>query len=412
MRSSTPRVDGDGAEALAAVCLDDTDGWIFDLDGVLTDTASLHLRAWTEVFQEFFASVAADGLTAAPAAFTDDDYRALVDGEDRMDGVRNVLADRHIPLPEGGPDDPAGSRTVSGLAKEKDARYLALLAELGPRPFASSAELLRRLREAGVGVAVVSASRHCAQVLEAAGLTALVDVRVDGETARAMALAGKPDPALFLEAARRLGVEPSRAVVVEDALAGVEAGRRGEFGVVVGVDRDARGDALRHSGADIVVTDLGELTVTGRGPRQSPWWLTYDDPDRVDEGVVETLCTLGNGYLGTRGRGRGRTTTAPPIPAPTWPGSTTDSRARCSAISSKWRASSMRPIGCRSPSVPMTGRGSAPRGRSCRRIGSASTCAAGSWSAIAWSPTVPVGARRWSRGGWCRWPTPTSSPWS
>jgi len=299
--SSEPRLDDDGPERRPTVSLDETDGWIFDLDGVLTDTASLHLQAWTEVFEEFFASVAADGATVAPAPFTGDDYRALVDGEDRMDGVRNVLGDRHIPLPEGGPDDAAGSRSVAGLAKEKDARYLALLAELGPRPFASSVELLRRLRAAGVGVAVVSASRHCAQVLEAAGLTALVDARVDGETAQAMALAGKPDPALFLEAARRLGVEPSRAVVVEDALAGVEAGRRGAFGVVVGVDRDAHGDALGQAGAGVVVTDLGDLTLTGQGPHESPWWLTYDDPDRTDEGVVETLCTLGNGYLGTRG---------------------------------------------------------------------------------------------------------------
>jgi len=292
---------GGSAGESATISLDDTDGWIFDLDGVLTDTAALHEEAWTDLFRELFASLATSGATAAPTAFTGDDYRRLVDGEDRMDGVRHVLTDRGIALPEGTTDDDPGSRTVWGQAKAKDARYMALLETKGPRPFMSSVELLRRLGAAGVGIAVVSASRHCAQVLEAAGLTGFVDVRVDGETAQAMALAGKPAPALFLEAARRLGVEPSRAVVVEDALAGVEAGRRGGFGVVVGVDRVGQADDLHRGGADIVVTDLGEVSLTGRGPRQSPWWLTYDDVEESDEGVVETLCTLANGYLGTRG---------------------------------------------------------------------------------------------------------------
>ena len=283
------------------VSLDETDAWIFDLDGVLTDTASLHEQAWTELFHELFASLAAPTATPAPAAFTSADYRRLVDGEDRMDGVRNVLADRTIVLPDGGPDDPMGSRSVWGLANEKDARYLALLASEGPRPFVSSVELLGQLRASGVDVAVVSASRHCAQVLEAAGLAALVDVRIDGETAEVMGLAGKPDPAMFLEAARRLGVEPTRAVVVEDAVAGVVAGRRGGFAVVVGIDRAAQADGLRRGGADIVVEDLGDLSLTGLGPADSPWWLTYEDPGPAEEGGAETMCTLANGYLGTRG---------------------------------------------------------------------------------------------------------------
>ena len=181
-----------------------------------------------------------------------------------MDGVRNVLADRHMTLPEGTPDDPVGTQSVCGLAKDKDNRYMALLADKGPRPFASSVELLHRLRAMNAKVAVVSASRHCAEVLEAATLTTLIDVRVDGYVAQEMRLAGKPDPALFLEAARRLGVEPSRSVVFEDAIAGVEAGRRGRFGLVVGVDRNHRADALRQAGADIVVADLGELVLTGQ----------------------------------------------------------------------------------------------------------------------------------------------------
>jgi alpha,alpha-trehalase len=249
------------SELYRLISLDDADGWIFDLDGVLTDTASLHEQAWTELFQQLFDSMP----SASPVAFTGDDYRRLVDGEDRMDGVRNVLVDRQIALPEGTPDDPVGTQSVFGLAKDKDNRYLALLADKGPRPFPSSVELLRRLRALGVSVAVVSASRHCAQVLEAAALTTLVDVRVDGYVAQAMGLAGKPDPALFLEAAHRLRVEPSRSVVLEDAIAGVEAGRRGGFGLVVGVDRNLQADALRQAGADIVVADLGELVLTGSG---------------------------------------------------------------------------------------------------------------------------------------------------
>jgi len=289
------------------VSLDRTDAWIFDLDGVLTDTARLHERAWTEQFDELFASSAGHASRPAPLPFTGDDYRRLVDGEARRDGVRNVLADRRIVLPEGAPGDPAGSQSVWGLANGKDHRYLALLASQGPRPFVSSVALLRRLKEAGVDVAVVSASRHCAEVLHAAGLTALVDVRVDGVTAQGMGLTGKPDPAMFLEAARRLGVEPFRAAVVEDALAGVEAGRRGAFAVVVGVDRagpsgdPGRSEDLRRAGADVVVGDLGDLLLTGAGPAESPWRLTYEDPAAAEEGVIETLCTLANGYVGTRG---------------------------------------------------------------------------------------------------------------
>jgi HAD superfamily hydrolase (TIGR01509 family) len=283
------------------ISLDETDAWVFDLDGVLTDTASLHELSWTEVFQELFATTAARGDVPVPATFSGDDYRRLVDGEDRMDGVRNVLADRKIALPEGAPDEPAGYQSVWALAKEKDARYLVLLTKIGPRPFASSVELIRRLRTSGVDVAVVSASRHCAQVLDAAGLSDLVGVRVDGVTAELMGLSGKPDPAMFLEAVRRLGVEPARAAVVEDAIAGVQAAKRGGFRVVVGVARATEAEDLRQAGPDLVVGDLGELSLTGRGPRDSPWRLTYDDPDPGEEGLVESLCTLANGYLGSRG---------------------------------------------------------------------------------------------------------------
>ena len=252
------------------VSLDHTDAWVFDLDGVLTDTASLHERVWTELFCGLFAHQAGQGALPASRSFTGADYHRLVDGESRMDGIRNVLADREITLPQGHPDDLAGNTSIWALANDKDARYLALLATVGPRPFASSVDLLRRLRNAGVGVAIVSASRHCAHVLDVAGLNPLVDVRVDGETAEVLRLPGKPDPAMFVEAARRLGVDPSRAAVVEDALAGVEAGRRGTFAVVVGVDRTNQANALREHGADVVVKDLGNIILVGSGPRGTP----------------------------------------------------------------------------------------------------------------------------------------------
>jgi HAD superfamily hydrolase (TIGR01509 family) len=283
------------------ISLDQIDAWVFDLDGVLTDTANLHERAWTEVFRELFAIVVHQGEASAISAFSDIDYRRLVDGEDRMDGVRHVLADRNIVLPEGAPDDPEGYQSVWALAKGKDARYLVLLTKEGPRPFASSVALLQQLRILGVDVAVASASRDCAQVLEAAGLSKLVDVRVDGETIESMGLAGKPDPAMLLEAARRLGVEPSRGVIVEDAIAGVQAGQRGGFAAVIGVARGTGIEDLRRAGSDIVVGDLGELSLTGTGPRDSPWRRTYEGPGPAEEGVVEAVCTLANGYLGTRG---------------------------------------------------------------------------------------------------------------
>lgn len=293
--------DEPGYRPSPGISLDEIDAWVFDLDGVLTDTASLHQQAWTDVFQALFKSVSDQAGVRAPPPFTGSDYRRLVDGENRMDGVRNVLADRKLPLPDGVPEAPAGLQSVWAVAKEKDDRYLALLAEMGPRPFLSSVRLVRQLRDAGVDVAVVSASRHCAQVLDAAGLSELVDVRVDGETVESMQLPGKPNPAMFLEAVRRLGVQPARAVVVEDAIAGVQAGRRGGFGVVVGVARAADAEDLRQGGSDIVVGDLGELQLSGTGPRDSPWRLTYEDPDPAEEGVIEALCTLANGYLGTRG---------------------------------------------------------------------------------------------------------------
>jgi beta-phosphoglucomutase family hydrolase len=227
-------------------------GVVFDLDGVLTDTAALHFAAWRELF---------DGVLGNAAPLTLDEYRRYVDGRGRTEGVAALLAARHVTLPQREPGDPPSIRTVHGLAARKDELYVARLARDGPRPFPSSVTLLRTLRAAAVPVAVASASHHCRQVLDAAGLAGLIDAIVDGVDADRLHLPGKPDPALFLEAARRLGVPPAQAAVIEDAEAGVEAGRRGGFGLVVGVARQGDGRALRDRGADLVVGDLGELPV-------------------------------------------------------------------------------------------------------------------------------------------------------
>jgi alpha,alpha-trehalase len=247
--------------------LDRLDAVVFDTDGVLTDTARVHAAAWAQLFDAYLEARAARlGERCRP--FTPADYRRLVDGRPRYDGVAAFLEDRGIALPMGDPADPPGLETVCGLGNAKDRRFAARLRRHGAKAFPSSAALVRRLRTAGVWTAAVSASRNMATVLASAGLHGLFDAEVDGVEAARLGLAGKPDPALFLEAARRLGVAPARAAVVEDAIAGVEAGRRGGFGLVVGVDRAGQAAALAEHGADVVVADLGQLAVHGGRVRQ------------------------------------------------------------------------------------------------------------------------------------------------
>ena len=237
---------------------------VFDTDGVVTDTATVHAAAWKKMFDVFLSSRAQAGDEPF-APFEDADYLSYVDGRARFDGVEAFLASRGITLRRGQPSDPPDRDTVCGLGNRKNAAFLAEVRDHGVVPFPSTLRFVRRLRQLGVRTAVVSASENCAAILEAAGAAGLFDVRVDGLDANALRLPGKPDPALFLEATRRLDVEPSRAAVVEDALAGVEAGRRGGFGLVVGVDRAGHAEALIAHGADIVVRDLAELVIDDRG---------------------------------------------------------------------------------------------------------------------------------------------------
>jgi len=231
---------------------------IFDLDGVVTDTASLHAEAWKAMFDAYLAARARE-TGERFAAFGDDDYLRYVDGKPRFDGVRSFLASRGIALPEGRGEEGPAVATVTGLGLRKNQRYLELLRERPVRVYASSVALLRRLADRGIRRAVVSSSRNCRLVLERAGLLDLFQARVDGLDIEREGFPGKPHPEMFLRAADALDVQPARAAVFEDAVSGIEAGRRGGFGLVVGINRGGNRDALEAAGADRVVNDLAEL---------------------------------------------------------------------------------------------------------------------------------------------------------
>ena len=237
----------------------DLDAVVFDMDGVVTDTATVHASAWKKLFDAYLKQVAmATGVDFVP--FDEKaDYQRYVDGKNRYDGVRSFLESRGIHLPEGSPRDAAGSDTVCAVGNDKDTYFLAHVREHGVRAYESTIRLIGDLRAKGVKIGLVSASGNAEEVLEAAGVLDLFDERVDGIVAAELDLRGKPHPAMFCEASRRLGVEPARAAVVEDALAGVAAGRAGDFALVVGVARHGQFDALREAGADVVVADLAEL---------------------------------------------------------------------------------------------------------------------------------------------------------
>ena len=233
---------------------------LFDLDGVLTDTARVHAAAWKETFDEFLREHAArHGRPFVPFALHD--YDEYVDGRQRFDGVRSFLASRGIELPDGSHRDPPDVETVGGLANRKNELVLGLIRRGEVHTYEGSVRFVHAARDAGLDCAVVSASANCREVLEAAGIADLFEVRVDGVVAEREHLRGKPAPDTFEAAARRLGVVPAAAAVFEDALAGVGAGRAGRFGLVVGVDRAGQAAALRARGADVVVSDLSELLV-------------------------------------------------------------------------------------------------------------------------------------------------------
>lgn len=232
------------------------DAVLFDLDGVLTPTAEVHMRAWQRMFSDYLESA------GVSEPYAESDYFDYIDGKPRYDGVRSFLASRDIELPDGSPDDPPDATTVCGLGNRKNEVFSSVLETEGVTPYAGSVAWLDELTASGTAVAVVSSSRNAPAVLAAAGLADRFEVVVDGVVAASESLPGKPAPDTFWFAAQRLEVPAERAIVVEDALSGVEAGRAGGFGLVIGVDRGTGAQRLMQSGAGLVVSDLAELVTT------------------------------------------------------------------------------------------------------------------------------------------------------
>jgi beta-phosphoglucomutase family hydrolase len=235
------------------------DAVLLDLDGVITDTANLHAASWKQMFDEYLRARATRTGEAFRPFDLATDYRFYVDGKPRFDGVRDFLTSRDIQLPEGSPDDPPQLETVGGLGNRKNELVNKAIEDIGVEPYEGSVKLIHELRDRRFKIAVVTSSQNCTAVLRAAKLDGCFDAQVDGNTIRTQQLAGKPAPDTFLMAAKLLGAEPKRAVVIEDAISGVEAGFKGNFGLIIGVARKGNAEELKQHGANVVVNDLGEL---------------------------------------------------------------------------------------------------------------------------------------------------------
>ncbi len=280
---------------------------IFDLDGVLTKTELLHNRAWKEVFDTYLEE--RQKLYDEPwIPFSpEEDYLSYVDGRPRFEGVRCFLGSRNIQLPWGYPEDDPEQETICGIGNRKNSVFKRILETEGVEVYPSSIELIRKLRSEGIRVGVASSSRNCRKILDIAGLHPLIESIVDGEVSSALGLKGKPEPDIFLQAASNLGTTPDETIIVEDALSGVAAGRKGNFGLVIGIARKDNPRDLYVHGADIVVKDLDETGFDGmvswfrEGLDKDCWSLTYHDYDPAQERCRETLLSIGNGYIGNRG---------------------------------------------------------------------------------------------------------------
>ena len=238
---------------------DKYDAVLFDLDGVITDTAKMHATCWKKMFDEYLRKRANKESESFIPFEIASDYKLYVDGKPRFDGVRDFIRSRGIELPEGIPEDPPQTETVCGLGNRKNDLVNEVIESVGVDAYESTITLAREIRDAGIKIAVVTSSQNCDAVLKAAKIEDLFNVRVDGNTILEQHLSGKPAPDSYLEGAKRLGVDPKRSVVVEDAISGVQAGRNGKFGLVIGVDRKGNAEELKKNGADVVVKDLGEF---------------------------------------------------------------------------------------------------------------------------------------------------------
>jgi len=280
---------------------------IFDLDGVITQTALVHGRAWKKMFDEYLRK--REELHGEPyQEFKQkEDYLPYVDGKPRYEGVQSFLQSRGISIPFGTPGDSPELETVCGLGNRKNIAFNEVLDKEGVKVYESTVRLIHELKDAGVRIGVASSSKNCYAVLKAAGLLPLIETRVDGEVSAELGLKGKPEPDIFLTACQNLGADPARSVVVEDAVSGVAAGRKGEFGFVLGIAREDNMNELYDHGADIVVRDLEEITIQDievwfeEEDGETGFDIYYHDYDPKKERTREALLTIGNGYFGTRG---------------------------------------------------------------------------------------------------------------
>jgi len=273
------------------------DAVLWDLDGVVTRTADLHAQAWKRLFDEYLEKNR-DIDDYIPFDLISD-YLKYVDGKPRYKGVKDFLISRGIVIPHGSINDGPGAETICGLGNRKNRIFSDLLKKQGVKVYESTIDLIKQFKKTGLKAAIVSSSKNCHQVLLAAGIEDLFETSVDGLVSESLGLAGKPEPDIFLEAAKRLDVHVNRCVVVEDALSGVAAGKKGGFGMVVGVNRSDQAEQLKQEGAHLVVSDLSEIKAGVE--EQTSWGQIYSGFDPKDEGRRETLCALGNGYFVTRG---------------------------------------------------------------------------------------------------------------
>ena len=281
-----------------AAALAPVDAVIFDLDGVVTDTAELRAAAWKQLFDDVLQDPRLPPGTRRDP-FSADDYPDLVAGRTWEDAVTTFLGSRGGTIPAGSPADGSGQWTAFGLAARQKELFEQLLGNDPVRAFPGTVDLLGRLKAGRIPVVLATSARDAQATLAAAGLADVFDHIIDGQTALDRDVAGKPAPALQLEAVRRLQIPPVRAMVIEESVSGVEAGRRGGFGLVVGIDRDGRRETLEEAGADVVVEDVSQLDIGL--VITHPWLLVYEGFDPAHEGHREALTTLGNGYLATRG---------------------------------------------------------------------------------------------------------------
>jgi trehalose-phosphatase len=266
---------------------------------VITDTASVHAAAWKRMFDDFLSRHAARKDLPFQPFEIETDYRSHVDGKPRLDGLRSFLGARGINLPEGGPEDPAGAETIHGLGKSKNADFLKQIREKGAKVYGSTVDLIHSAKKHGLKTAVISSSKSCAMILDSVNLSDLFDVRVDGVDSEILGIPGKPAPDIFVEAARQLQVKPERAVVIEDAVSGVRAGRAGKFGLVVGIARAGGRETLRDNGAHAVVEDLSEVCVIGDLETTDPLPSALDHFDQISREAEGKTTAVFLDYDGT-----------------------------------------------------------------------------------------------------------------